>query len=144
MQGSDCLAIALGVFFFGAGALMTTLTQRVIRIAGLSSILLGAVGLFVWFVYLRDALAEGPAINAPNNQGIVTQGQSGGTNIIDRGAPPPKPEIKTIVVAPEPNGLFRHQIAVHIESATPVGLVKIDPTEAGTTIQLTPSGSGGM
>jgi hypothetical protein len=43
----------------------------------------------------NDAKGQSPAINAPNNSGIVTQNQSGGTNIINQG--PPR----------RPNGLYQ-------------------------------------
>ncbi len=68
-------------------------TARNITLGALGA-LMGAAGL-IWAGYWWDSSAKAqppaqmpgtqPAINAPNNQGIVTQGQSGGTNIINPG-----------------------------------------------------------
>jgi hypothetical protein len=71
---------------------MATLSKGINRKFGVALMVISLVGFLVWLGYYR-AEAQAPAsggIVAPNNSGIVTQGQSGGTNIINP-APPRVP-----------------------------------------------------
>lgn len=80
---SDWLAIITGLILFGGGGYMSTLPQQVIRGTGIVFILVGVIGLAVWFGYYRNTTeADGAGTrdqmgNVSGNKGIVTQGQKG-------------------------------------------------------------------
>ena len=58
LEKSDWLAIVSGVVFFGGGLYMSTLTQRIIRIIGISVTAIGIVGLAAWFGYYRYLVVD--------------------------------------------------------------------------------------
>ncbi len=69
---------------------------------------------------ISPAPAENSGINAPNNQGIVTQGQSGGTNIVNQAPPKLK---------------FTDSLGAELLNAIPTGALTIQAT--GSTADQT-------
>lgn len=55
-------------------------------------------------------------IIAPGNQGIITQGQTGGTNQIVNQAPPPQVHVTSNATTPNGNGTFTQTLTIDIVS----------------------------
>ena len=85
MSRSDWLAIFIAVISMGGGGYMATFSRAIVRVLGVIVIFLGIGGLvLLWTGRLplsdSEASTSTQTINAPSNSGIITEGQTGGTN----------------------------------------------------------------